>query len=77
MKAERSKSPQAKADNGRRSEAVPGRPSGNGPDEATIDRWVERGFVPAAGAALTGPFTSFPPIVETELPSVSVKLVDH
>lgn len=76
MKAERSKSPQAKADPGPRSEAVPDGRVNMGPDEATRNRWVERGFVPAAGRGITGPFTGFPPIVETELPSVSVELVD-
>lgn len=76
MKAKSSKSPQAKADPGRRSEAVPDGRVNVGPHEATIDRWVERGFVPAAGRRMTGPFTGFPPIVETELPSVSVELVD-
>jgi hypothetical protein len=76
MNAKRSKLLQAKADTGSRSEAVPDGRVNMGPDEDTIDRWVERGFVPAVGRGITGPFTGFPPIVETELLSVSVELVD-
>jgi hypothetical protein len=38
-----------------------------------IGRWAERGLIPGA----TGqPFTGFPPIRETELPSVTVEVVD-
>jgi hypothetical protein len=76
MKAEGTNSPRAKADPGRRSEAVWAGRLNIGPNEATIDRWVERGFVPAAGRGVTGSFTGFPPIVETELPPLSVEGVD-
>lgn len=76
MKAESTNLSRAKADPGRRSEAVRAGRVNLGHNEATIDRWVERGFVPATGRGVTGSFTGFPPIVETELPSVSVERVD-
>lgn len=76
MTADRSKSPRAKADPARRSDAIRAGRLNMSPDEATIDRWVVRGFVPAVGRGVTRPFTGFPPIVETELPPVSVEPVD-
>lgn len=76
MKADSSKSSQAEADPGRRWEAVRAGRLIVGPDQATTDRWITRGFVPAAGRGAAGHFTGFPPIVETELPSVSVERVD-
>ncbi len=75
MEADGSKSPQAKFDPGRRSEAVRDGRLNMSLDEATIAGWVERGFVPAVGRGVTGPFTGFPPIEETELPPVSVEPV--
>lgn len=71
-----SKSSQAEADPRRRSDAIRAGRLNIGPDEATIDRWVERGFVPAVGSGVTRPFTGFPRIMETELPPVSVEPVD-
>ena len=43
-----------------------------------LRRWAERGFMPAAGLAqLPGQrFTGFPPLVEQELPSVAVEVVE-
>jgi hypothetical protein len=76
MTANSSKSPRAKADPARRSDSIRAGRLNMGPDEATIDRWVERGFVPALGRGATRPFTGFPAIVETELPPVSVEPVD-
>jgi hypothetical protein len=76
MNADNSKSSQAEADPGRRPDAIRAGRLNPGPDKATIDRWVERGLVPAAGRRVAGQFTSFPPIVETELPSVSVERVN-
>lgn len=65
-----------RADAGRSSEAVQAGRLIEGLDHATIARWIERGFVPAAGRRTAGPFTGFPPIVQTELRSVSVERVD-
>jgi hypothetical protein len=76
MKADSSKSSQPEAGPVRRSEAVRDGRLNMLPDKATIDRWVERGFVPAAGRGVTVAFTCFPAIVETELPRVSVESVD-
>lgn len=43
-----------------------------------LRRWAERGFIPAAGLAqLPGQrFTGFPPLLEQELPSVPVEVVE-
>ena len=43
-----------------------------------LRRWVERGFIPAAGLAqLPGQrFTGSPPLLEQELPSVPVEVVE-
>jgi hypothetical protein len=76
MKADSSKSLRAKSHLGRRSEAARAGRLNMGTDESMIGRWVERGFVPALGRGVTGPFTGFPPIVETELPPASVEPVD-
>ena len=46
--------------------------------ESVICRWAEKGLVPVSVAGGIGqqPFTGFPPIRETELPSVMVEAVD-
>lgn len=43
-----------------------------------LRRWAERGFIPAAGSAqLPGQlFTGFPPLLERDLPSVPVEVVE-
>lgn len=72
MKADGSKSWHGNADDGEHSSAVrAGRLV-----EATIARWIARGLVPGAGRPASGSFTGFPPILETDLPSVPVERVD-
>jgi len=42
-----------------------------------LRRWAERGFIPASWTRLPGQrFTGFPPLLEHELPSVPVEVVE-
>jgi hypothetical protein len=43
-----------------------------------LRRWAERGYIPAfwSGAIQEQPFSGFPPLLEQELPTVKVKVID-